>query len=112
MKYKKKQAAKQKICQGTLGGHCNTDKTRDGKPLACVPLMAPGTIFWERHRSKHDQPRLILVQFRKYLFRAFEPLQSALYQSRLDPQPFPSQTEISERIILQTLQQQLNTTST
>ncbi|GFT99193.1 hypothetical protein TNCV_1353621 [Trichonephila clavipes] len=52
------------------------------------------------------------MQFRKYLLRTFEPSQSALYHNRLDPQPFPSHTEVSERIILQTLQQQLNTTST
>ncbi|GFT50540.1 uncharacterized protein TNCV_551451 [Trichonephila clavipes] len=57
-----------------------------------------------------NNPRV--VQFWKYLIRAFKPLQSALYQSRLDPQPFPSHSEISERMILQTLQQQLNTTST
>ncbi|GFS48330.1 uncharacterized protein TNCV_2296981 [Trichonephila clavipes] len=42
----------------------------------------------------------------------FESLQYALYQSHLDPQPFPSHTEVSEIMILQTLQQQLNTTST
>ncbi|GFS67284.1 hypothetical protein TNCV_2902771 [Trichonephila clavipes] len=29
-------------------------EVRDGEPLARVPLMATGTIFWARHRSKRS----------------------------------------------------------
>ncbi|GFV50371.1 uncharacterized protein TNCV_2649381 [Trichonephila clavipes] len=37
--------------------HNNNDNDsviRDGEPLARVPLMARGTIFWARHRSKRS----------------------------------------------------------
>ncbi|GFS80441.1 general transcription factor II-I repeat domain-containing protein 2A [Trichonephila clavipes] len=32
----------------------STPQARDGEPLARVPLMARGTTFWARHRSKRS----------------------------------------------------------